>query len=125
MLLNDKSTDVLSSLLEHGKLKLMAVMAAGWPASSSLAAGMGMVQATPWGLSEASVAVHRALLSIIDGAEPRVKLPETELWEEEGKRVLQRYLSGENSTSRPAGREGKQQTLPALGELSFRAGDSK
>ena len=125
MLLNDKSTDVFSSLLEHSKLKLVYVMAVGWPASSSLARGTGMVQAAPWGLSEASVAIRQALLSITDGAEPREKVPETEVWEGEDKRVLQCYLSGETSPSRPAGKEGEQQTLLAFGELSFRAGDSK
>lgn len=67
MLLNDKPTDVLTSLLEHSKFKFIAVMAADWQASSSLAKGMGMVWAAPWGLSEAVLA--SALLPITGGAE--------------------------------------------------------
>lgn len=86
MLSDDTSTDVLSSLLQHCKLQVSYVMAGGWPAFCSLARGM---EATPCGLSEASIAVHWALISITDGIELREKLPETELWEGEGKGVLQ------------------------------------
>lgn len=55
MLSDDTSTDVLSSLLQHCKLQVSYVMAGGWPAFCSLARGM---EATPCGLSEASIAVH-------------------------------------------------------------------
>lgn len=58
MLLDGIFTDVLSSLLKY-KLVLINVMATDWPASSSLARGMGMLQTAPWSLSEASVAIHQ------------------------------------------------------------------
>lgn len=90
MLLNDKSTDVLSNLLEHSKFKLMAVMAGGWLASSSLARGTGMVREAPWGLAEASVAVHRAPLSITDGAEPRESFLRLSFGKERDKHIFQR-----------------------------------
>lgn len=83
MPLNYKSTAVLCSLLEHSKLKVICEMAVGWPACSSLARGMGVVWAAPWAL-QGHTATHQSLLSIRDGAEPKEKLPETELWEAAG-----------------------------------------